>query len=1374
MIEEPITVETQLQQPWREAGAALGREYGDARRRASRREPPPNRRKSVQDLIARAVGEPDKENAAWVVDNFRLIFGAEKEVREFAQTLRDYPVLVDAQGQETPRVLVVARGYLLTGAYSFDEADLTAFIDGYQSTAELKMEEVWALKPALELALVDRLTECAPREWPTLVGSLRKIGDMLWRDLFETASVVNRVLMAEPAGVFPLMDYESRDRYRKALAELAKHSRCTEMETAQAVIDLCRNASVASGNDFRNEGPASVADMGRNSGATSLDTSRNTVADMDRNSGATSVVTSRNTVADLDRNSGATSAGARAAARRAHIGYYLIDAGRPQLEVVIGYRPHFWARLRRALVNNPTVFYLAGIELLTILVVILILSRSGYLQPAYIALFLLVLPATQAATDFMNNLAAFVAEPRVLPKLDFSEGIPNDCVAMVAVPTLLINEAQVRDLALDLEIRFLANRDPNLYFALLTDSPDSDRPEDKRDALVGLCARLIEGLNTRYRCDGRSPFYLFHRHRVYNEQEGRWMGWERKRGKLLDLNQLLRGGFDAFPEKVGDLSVLASVKYIITLDTDTQLPRDSAAKLVGTIAHPLNRAVVDPAARMVVEGYGILQPRIGISVQSATRSRLASLYSGQTGFDIYTRAISDVYQDLFGEGIFTGKGIYEVDALRETLERRFPDNALLSHDLIEGAYARAALVSDIELIDDYPSHFSAYSRRKHRWMRGDWQIMRWTRARVPDYYGGMIRNPITLISQWKILDNLRRSLLEPALVLLLLSGWLWLPGRPEYWTIVTILMWSVPVFSGLFFSLLRVPHRWRAVPAWARETGRSFRDGFLIAVCSVIFLLHQALISMDAVVRAVLRVLVTRKKMLEWETAAEAEAASRPKSTVDIYMEWTPWISLALAGVVWLLRPKALPSAFPILGLWAISRPFSDWLNRRLRVGRSKLGAQDVQLMRESADRIWRFFHDWSSSSTNWLIPDSVRDDGAVELRVSPTNLGMLLNARIAALHLGVIPLSEFVFETRQTLDQIVRMPKHRGHLFNWIDIHSLLALPPLFVSTVDSGNLAASLWTLKQAAIALAAESPVKRGVTKNLCEELRNIAEISDRLVREMDFRFLYQRRKKTLSIGYDVETGKLEAASYNLLASEARMASFIAIAKGDIPQESWFHLGRGHTVFRGEPVLLSWTGTMFEYLMPALWMRHHPDTILDRTMKTAVHTQREYGRGKGVPWGISESAFITGSDGSYGYKAFGVPELAMKRKDTRHLVISPYSTFLAAAIDPAAAVTNLRQMQDYGWQGRYGFYESVTYTSNGAEPIRMWMAHHQGMSLLAIVNLLFDNPLRQYFHAEPQVLATELLLHERVPSGALTDLEQVELPMELPMEEALPAPA
>jgi len=1283
---------------WRGRGRDLALAHAESRPRGRRRGAAPDRRRLVRELVARAV-QSHSEEARWVLDNYRLIFTAEKAVREFAFGLRDARTTRDEAGAETPRVLLLARSYLSAGAFGYSESELIAFLDGFQQVDALDSAELWGLKPGLQLELIDRLVAAEAGEWPAIVNSLRQIAETVWKDLFEQVSLVNRVLARDPADAYLRMDFDSRDRYRKVVAELARHSQLRERQVAEEAVRMCEQVRSVSGFS-------------------------------------------------------------RAALRRMHVGYYLVDGGRDALEKAVGYRAPLRTRVSRAILRYPTPYYLIGIELLTLVIVFGILYRVGIYAAAYAAVLFMALPATQAAADFMNNLTSFLLSPRVLPKMDFSDGIPDDCVTLVAVPTLFANEAQVHDLALDLEIRFLANCGRNLYFALLTDTLDSDRPEDQDERLVELGARLIEGLNARYEVDGRSPFLLLHRHRTYNENEGRWMGWERKRGKLLDLNQLLRGGFDAFPVKVGDLSILPEVRYVITLDSDTQLPRDSAARLIGAMAHPLNQAVVDPLRGMVVEGYGILQPKIGISVQSASRSRLAALYSGQTGFDIYTRAVSDVYQDLFGEGIFTGKGIYEVDTLREVLQHRFPENALLSHDLIEGAYARATLVSDIELIDDYPSHFSAYSRRKHRWVRGDWQTIRWIASRVPSFSGRMIRNPISLISQWKILDNLRRSGLEIALVLLLLNGWFWLPGGPAFWTAVAVLIWSIPTLSGLAFSLLGVPHRWRTVGPWLSETARNFRESALVTMCSLIFLLHQALISIDAIVRSIGRVFVTRKKLLEWETAAQAEAAFRPKATVDVYLEWTPAIAVAIGLALSCVRPEALPYAAPLLGMWALSRPFSSWLNRRPREGHSGLNSAGMQLMRESADRIWRFFHDWSSASTNWLIPDSVREDGSVELRLSPTNLGMLLNARIAAVQMGAMPLAEFVFQTRQTLDQVVRLPKHWGHLFNWYDIRTLEPLEPLYVSTVDSGNLAASLWTLKQAALAQAADAKVKIGIPRELETELLAIADICERLVQEMNFRPLYRGREKALSVGYNVSTRKLDEASYNLLASEARVAAFIAIAKGQIPQEAWFCLGRGHTLFRGERILLSWTGTMFEYLMPALWMRRYPETILDQSLKAVVRCQIEYGRSRGVPWGISESA-CAGPDGEYGYAAFGIPELAVKREYAQSLVVSPYSSFLAAAVDPVAVAANLRLMESFGWSGRYGFYEAIDYTRAGAEPVRMWMAHHQGMSLLAIVNLLFNNPLRRYFHAEPQVLATERLLQERVPASALAEVDPVFVP-------------
>lgn len=1286
---------------WREAGTALGRAHWKAKPRAPHKRQP-NRRSRIRSLIARAAANPQSVNAECILDNFRLIFGAERAARDFCQRARRYPAAIDAGGAEMPRISLVARTYLDEAANTLSEPEFTAFLEGFQDVATLNLREIWALQAAFLLELVDRLTDADPLDWPALLATLRKISEANWKECFERVSATERVLASDPAGAYARMDFDSREQYREAVEELARYSPLTEREIAEAAIDLCEDEFIASD-------------------------------------------------------------GSRAAARRTHVGYYLVDRGRPRLESVIEYRPPLTERVPRFILRRPALFYLSGIELLTLSMVFAILYNLNNLSAAaYAGLLLLILPATQASVDFINNLLAFLIRPRALPKLDFSEGVPAECATMVAVPALLLNDAQVHDLVLDLEIRFLANRDRNLHFALLTDSPDSDSADEDNE-LVERCSQLIEGLNCRYRGERRRPpFFLFHRRRIYNQSEGCWMGWERKRGKLLDFNRLLRGQFDAFPVKIGDLSVLAHIRYVITLDSDTQLPRDSAARLIGTIAHPLNQAIVDPRTRMVVEGYGIVQPRMGISLQSISRSRFATLYSGQTGFDLYTRAVSDVYQDLFGEGIFAGKGIYEVDTLRTVLEHRFPENALLSHDLIEGVYARAALATDIDLIDDYPSHLSAYCRRRHRWVRGDWQILRWVRSRVPDFHGRVIPNPIPVISRWKIADNLRRSLLEPGLLVLLLSGWLWLPGSAGYWTAATLLMWSVPVLSALFFGLVRIPDRRRQLPAWTRETARTVRDSAVATVCSLIFLLHQALVSTDAIVRATVRMFVTRKKMLEWETAAEAEKATNRKAAVDRYLEWCPWLAAALGVAIGLIRPESLPAAAPLLVLWMASRGFACWLNRRPRPGHSQLRKDDVQLLRESADRTWRFFHDWSTSSTNFLIPDWVREDGAVELRLSPTNLGMLLNARIAAVHLGALPLAEFVFETRQTLDCVAAMPKHRGHLLNWYDVNSLTPVAPLYVSSVDSGNLAASLWTLKQAALAFAAESVVKRGVTKELAAELKNIAELCDRLVRDMDFRFLYQRQNRTLSIGYNLQTGRLDEASYNLMASEARMAAFVAIAKGDIPQNAWFRLSRSHTVCRGEHVMLSWTGTMFEYLMPHLWMRSYPETVMDRSMKVAVRAQREYGRRHGVPWGISESAYVDPGRTEYGYGPFGVPDLAIKRHDGNRLVISPYSTFLGAMVDPGAAVENLRQMEEFGWFGRYGFYEAIDYTQGGGEAARMWMAHHQGMALLATVNLLFDNPIRQYFHAEPQVLATELLLHERVQAGILADTDTDSVPL------------
>jgi cyclic beta-1,2-glucan synthetase len=1394
------------------------------------------------------------------------------------------PLVQNRESEIVPRVYALARGFLQASHFVLKERDLMIYLNAAQAQAALDLNELWALKPMLQLVTVEEIgvgldtlcresdsrpaassgdQESIRQPLLPLLSTLQTIAHTDWVWVFEQASCTEKILKEDPSEVYARMDPDSRDGYREVVREIGAYSDVSETEIAKAAVRLAAQAPAITGED------------------------------------------------------------PRLTERRKHVGYYLVDEGRRYLEARVHYRPPFHRKIERAILQWPEVFYVVGIEMVTVGIIAFLLSGLDMLVPPFSALALLVLPATESAVRIMNQFINFLIRPHRLPKLDFSGGIPPDCATMVVVPTLLLSERQVRDTVDDLEVRYLANSDPNLHFALLTDSPDSPHPSEGGKNLVSLCVRLIEQLNEKYRSQHGGSFFLFHRDPIYNPVEGAWMGWERKRGKLLDLNNLLRKGFDSFPVKVGELSILPAIRYVITLDADTQLPRAAGHELVGALAHPLNRAVVDRQSNTVTKGYGILQPRVGISVSSATRSRLASIYSGQTGFDLYTRATSDVYQDLFGEGSFTGKGIYEVDVYQQVLSQRFPANALLSHDLIEGSYARAGLASDIEVIDDYPSHFSAYSRRKHRWVRGDWQILRWLMARVPGYSGKPVPNPLSFISRWKILDNLRRSLIEAATLALLLAGWFFLPGGPLYWTVATLILVVLPSYLQLLISLAMATDS----ENWAgalKESVKGFVAEQLSVLFALVFLLHQALVTLDAIIRTLVRLVVTHKRLLEWETAAEAELGAEKRTPVELCLDLTVWVSIGLGVALALTRPRSLPEALPFLVAWACSKPIRHWLDRPLPPHRYRLSANDENLLHQVAVCTWRFFREWSRTGTNGLIPDNVQE-APLQLAnvISPTNLGFLLAARLAAFDLGYLTAEEFVRETDLTLSTARRLPRFRGHFYNWSHTQTLQPLPPLFVSTVDSGNLAACLWTLRQGcadvereplfhrslwralrdhltilrdlarkgapgagapileemhrsfaslgdessawivslpefedklrelenelanhgrgpqreemlwwaselrsrleAIRAMAEKftpwlvpkyrsfflhpntlplidplEVRLGtlpgvltqVSSRLCklsenqnvdlkvrsdvritlgiikasadnvsrvlDSLRRIAEVSDCLVADMDFRFLYNPARRVLSIGYNVTAQRLEKACYDFLASEARTATFVAVAKGDIHQKSWFQLGRRHTIYRGQRTLLSWSGTMFEYLMPALWMKSYADTILGQSEEAAVRCQQIVALKRRRPWGVSEAGFARrDAEGRYQYQPFGLQPLALKQDITSD-VVTPYATFLALPVDPQAAARNLKRMKGMGWFGAYGFYESADYNpparpkGSKYELVHSWMAHHQGMILLALCNQLAGLSIQRRFHAEPRVQATELVLHERVPDA------------------------
>ena len=1189
--------------------------------------------------------------------------------------------------------------------------------------------------------------------------------------------------------------------------------------------------------------------------------------------------------------------------RQRHIGYYLMnESGGRQFLRSIGYRPPIARFFEQLFHRFPDEVYIIGIELITLItVVVLIMSlvRYHHAWGLILSALLLIIPATQAAVELMNYFVTAVLTPRPLAKMDYSLTVDPESATIVAIPTLLLNEKQIQQLIEDLEVRYLVNRDPNIFYALLTDLPDSAEPPGEQDARIDLAISLIDGLNRKYADEPHGGFYLFHRHRVYNPREGAWMGWERKRGKLLDLNQMLRGVFDPFPVKAGDMSRLPHIQYVLTLDSDTQLPRGSAQRLIGTMAHPLNRALIDPDLNIVTTGYGILQPRVGISVHSATRSRLASIYSGQTGYDIYSRAVSDVYQDLYGEGIFTGKGIYDVDALRQVLERRFPRNSLLSHDLIEGAYARAGLVSDIEVIDDYPSHYSAYNRRKHRWLRGDWQIVRWIFGSVPDESGRSVPNPISTVSKWKIIDNLRRSLVEPATFLLLIAGWFGLPGGPRFWTLVTLALLVLPIYFRLVFSLLRAAAGRNLMAA--RDSIVDFFTAHFSIFLNIAFLAHQTLVSLDAIIRTIVRSTITHSRLLEWETATEAELGLKKRTPVDLYLDLIPLLAVGL-GVLIYFRTYALPFAAPFLVTWLISKFISVWLNSSPHPTALQISPKEHRFLHDVALRTWRYFAELSNAQNHWLIPDNIQQQPyRYAERLSPTNLGLLLNSRQAALQFGYVTVREFATLTENTLESMSHLDQHSGHFLNWYDNLTRAPLEPRFVSSVDSGNLVASLWSLKQGCLETLKEPLLRENILaglvdhramldrmtpdknafplpvthpdpslwlpelvkldqsidtrlipttenwwaaqyqlrlagahkdvrdfapwllpefealrnldkkqfaipakdlipakansfykdlearlqaliasgtldnptastarrllpllpnccanlKQLAGRLQEIADTADRMVREMNFEMLVDKRRSLLSIGYDVAKDELNKSCYDLLASESRTATFITVAKGETVQDSWFRLGRTHTLCEGESVLVSWTGTMFEYLMPALWERSHPDTLLDRATRSAVRAQQAYGRSHKVPWGISEAAYSQkDADGNYGYSAFGVPCLGLSVSRAKSLVISPYSSCLALQVDAPASVRNLLLMAKRQWLAEYGFYESIDFHSPSSgrrsaskyEVVHCWMAHHQGMSLVSLCNVLHDAPFQRWFHAEPRVQASDLILQER----------------------------
>ncbi|HYN13192.1 MAG TPA: glucoamylase family protein, partial [Burkholderiales bacterium] len=1261
----------------------------------------------------------------WLLDNFYLI---EEQVRTAQRHLpraysRELPRLLSGPSAGLPRAYDIALEAIAHGDGRVDLESLRRFVAAYQTVAPLKLGELWAIPIMLRLALLENLRRVASR---LAAATTERSRAGAWADqMLATAAndpkslvlVIADMARSNPPMVSPFVAELAR-RLQGQSAALALPLTWIEQRLAEsgATIEHLVQAETQDQAADQVSMSNSIGSL-RLLGATdwrefveAMSVVERTLredpvyaamdfASRDRYRHVVEQIAKRGASSELDvARQALAQAQLGGDARNSHVGAYLVDK----------------VRFRRAALP----LYLGAIALASALFTWGLAANAhadgahgwGLLLIALVSL----LATSQLAVALVNRLAMALAVPHPLPKLDYSGGIPPHSRTLAVVPALLGSASQVEDLLEGLEVRFLANRDAQLHFGLLTDFTDAQVETLPQDAaLEQLAVEGIEALNRKY---GADRFFLFHRPRRWNPGERLWMGYERKRGKQAELNSLLRGGSKhRFSQVVGETSLLPGVKYVITLDTDTQLPRDAARELVGAMAHPLNRPRHDERTHCVCEGYAILQPRVAVSLPASGRSRYARLFGGESGIDPYTRTVSDVYQDLFGEGSFIGKGIYDVDAFERALDGRFRENRILSHDLLEGCHARSGLLSDVQLYEEYPSSYGADMSRRHRWMRGDWQIAHWAFA------------PLSALSRWKIFDNLRRSLAPAALVLLLLAGWA-VFADAVLWTLAAAAILLVPPLIG-------------SLQAW-RSTGRHFAQVAFSLAC----LPYEALVALDALARTAWRMLIARR-LLEWTPSGEV---GRRDDLLGCFRAMWVGPALAAAMAIYLAaeRPAVLAVAAPILLLWLASPLIAWWVSRPLaRRGAALSGAQDA-FLRGIARKTWSFFETFMVAEDHWLPPDNFQEFPAavVAHRTSPTNMGLALLANLSAYDFGFITAAELIERTARTLGTMQRLERFHGHFYNWYDTRTLMPLPPLYVSSVDSGNLAMHLLTLRQGLLALRVDADVIAGA-EQLAQQAGELA--------QQEYDFLFDAERQLLAIGHNVTEGRRDTSYYDLLASEARAASFVAIAQGELPQESWFALGRLLTSTGGETALVSWSGSMFEYLMPLLVMPAYEDTLLDQTCRAAVARQIAYGSRRGVPWGMSESGYNMVDAGlNYQYRAFGVPGLGLKRGLSEDLVIAPYASALALMVAPEAACVNLERLAAEGLEGDFGFYEAVDYTPSrvprGQESVvvRSYMAHHQGMILLSLAHLLLERPMQQRFAADARFQATLLLLQERIP--------------------------
>ena len=1481
--------------------------------------------------------------AEWLVDNFHVI---DEQLREIHDDLppdfyRELPKLAEGHLAGYPRALGVAWAYVAHTDSRFDSESLCRMVCAYQRVESLTLGELWAIAITLRIVLIENLRRLAEQIVPgrearlkadALADSLLGIGDDSPEAAMASLRRLDATTLPPPGRVQLLQRLRDQDpAVTPALGwletwlaaqgttaeEFVRNEHQRQAATNVTVRNVITSMRLISWFDWAEfvESVSQVDEILRSNSSfgqmdfATRDTHRHAIEELARSSGLSEIEVARRAVLmSTDMSTAGNTFGGDDRSGLLGPGYYLISDGRQLFERALHARVSWGRRLLRAYAATLS-GYLASLALVAALVLavpILLAVAGDTGWPALLVLAgLALIPASDVSVVVVNRVVTSLFGPTTLPRLELADGVPPSLRTLVVVPTLLTSVLNVEEQVNRLEVHYLGNTEGDVRFALLSDWLDAkNESEPGDDEMLSAAVAEIDRLNARHGAlpDGGARFLLLHRRRRWNAVDGCWMGWERKRGKLHELNALLRGSTttDYVTSERASSIPPQNVRYVITLDADTRLTRGAVARLVGTIAHPLNRATLDPRSGRVVHGYAIVQPRITPTLPAEHEASLYQrTFSGSAGIDPYASAVSDVYQDLYGEGSYTGKGIYDLDAFERAMTGRVPDNTMLSHDLFEGTFARAGLATDIELFDDFPSHYLESAARKHRWARGDWQLLPWILGRARDSNGDRGgRAPMPSIARWKMLDNLRRTLSAPLALATLVAAWT-MPSSPAgVWTgfvlATVIIPAALPVMAGL------IPlRRGSSKRSHLRDVVSDASIAAAQVALSLTFLAHQATLMTDAVLRTLCRLWFTRRNLLEWTTA------SQTKTSVDLklsqfYRKMAGGVAIAagIGATVAIVNPATLPLAVLFVAPWLLAPIFACWVSLPPEEAAGvQVSVADATALRLIARRTWRFFETFVGPEHHSLPPDNFQEEPVpvIANRTSPTNIGMYLLTVVAARDFGWIGEREMVERLDATLTTVEGLQRFHGHLYNWYDTLDLRPLEPSYVSSVDSGNLCAALlvvsnacraaldrpldvraalsgiddaiqlsrtaaasitdhgrtqtlgqrhlaealapftppgeapatpadWirhltevaahtnTLADVASALTSErggavgtelvtwteaarltaashvrdvallDPAESFLTLTelaglhpgdaespvglLARQLQALVDRTQRLFAETDFGFLFDPTRKLFSIGFRVREGVLDPSYYDLLASEARLASFLAIAKGEVTAEHWFRLGRALTPVGRGSALISWSGSMFEYLMPALVMRTPSLSLLDQTCRLVVARQISYAAERGVPWGISESGFNARDlEQTYQYSSFGVPGLGLKRGLSQDVVVAPYATALAAMIQPEAAVRNFARLDAAGATGQYGYREALDYTPRrlpaGASVaiVNSYMAHHQGMALVAISNVLNNQAMVERFHAEPIVQATELLLQERLPRNVLVSRPRAE---------------